>query len=143
MDQVMVALVLAAMLWQAPPTIRVPSGETWTAAIPAVTGPARLVLRPRADYWRRAGSNTLLRIHLNGRVVGLMRDRRTARLVNHAVGDGNLRRFDAGWWPVAFAPSTAARDEIALDVGDLLRADAPNRLVVESRRVPPGDATAL
>jgi hypothetical protein len=128
----MLPVVLAAVLWHAPTAIRVPSGETRTVAIPAVGGAARLVLRARADYWRPAGSNPLLRIVLNGRVVGLMRDRRTPRLAGPRAAAGGLKRFDFGRWRVSQGPVSTARDEIALDVSDLLRPNAPSTLTLES-----------
>ena len=126
----MVALLMAAVLWHAPATIRVPNSEVRTIEMPASSGPARLVLRAHAEYWRAAGSNPLLRLRVNGRVVGHRRDRRTARLSGAAGRDG-LPRFDFGRWRVSQGPTAVAADELALDVSDLLRADAPNVLTVE------------
>ncbi len=130
----MVPLLLAAVLWHAPATMRVPNGESRAFELPAVAGPARLVLRAHAEYWRPAGSNPLLRILVNDQVVGSMRDRRTARLANApssgATKSDELRPFDFGRWRVPQGP--AAADEIALDVSDLLSAGAPARLTVEA-----------
>ena len=148
------ALVLAAVLWQAPGPIRVPNGETRTVDVPPIAAPARLVFRVRADYWRPAGSNPLLRISVDGRPVGLMRDRRTARLVGERERDA-LPRFDFGRWRVPQGP--AGGDEIALDVSDLVApgtpatlafecagpgALGPTPLVVENVRLEAGDAIA-
>ena len=55
-------LLLAAVLWQAPAPLRVPNGEARAIEIPAGSGAGRLVFRARADYWRPAGSNPLLRL---------------------------------------------------------------------------------
>ncbi|OQY67570.1 MAG: hypothetical protein B6D46_05970 [Polyangiaceae bacterium UTPRO1] len=116
------ALFLAAVLWQAPGPIRVPDGETRTVEAPAISGPARLVFRVRADYRRPAGSNPLLRVRVGGRAVGAMRDRRTARLVGDPERDGRPR-FDRGCWRVPQGP--AGGDELALDVSDLVSSRAP------------------
>lgn len=126
----MVPLLLAAILWHAPATIRVPNGESRTLEIPAAAGPARLVLRVHANYWRPAGSNPLLRILLNGHEVGPMRDRRTSRLASGAAGDHGSMRFDFGRWRVSQGPVATARDELALDVSDLLRPDEPTSLTL-------------
>ncbi len=124
------ALLLAAVLWHAPATIRVPNGEVRTVEIPARAGAARLLLRAHAAYWRPAGSNPLLRILVNGRAVGRMRDRRTARLAGEATRAG-LPRFDFGRWRVSQGPTAVAADELALDVSDLLRPDAPTTVTLE------------
>lgn len=128
----MVPLLLAAVLWHAPATIRVPNGEVRTLEIPASTGPARLVLRAHAAYWRPAGSNPLLRIRIDGREVGLMRDRRTARLAGERTRDRGLPRYDFGRWRVSQGPIATASDELALDVSDLLRPGQPTTLTLES-----------
>ncbi|MEO6030152.1 MAG: hypothetical protein ABIR79_25065 [Candidatus Binatia bacterium] len=133
-SQAMVPLLLAAMLWHAPATLRVPNGESRTLELPAVAGPARLVFRAHAEHWRPAGSNPLLRILVNDQAVGLMRDRRTARLASQSTSvparHDALRPFDFGRWRVPQGP--VASDEIAIDVSDLLTPDAPARLTLEA-----------
>ena len=130
----MVPLLLAAVLWHAPAPLRVPNGESRTIALPAVAGPARLVFRAHAEYWRPAGSNPLLRMLVNDQAVGLMRDRRTARLASPSTSgvarSDELRPYDFGRWRVPQGP--VASDEIALDVSDLLTTDAPTRLTLEA-----------
>ena len=51
----MVALLVAAVLWQAPAAMRVPNGERRTIEAPAVTPPARLVFRVRPGTAGRTG----------------------------------------------------------------------------------------
>jgi hypothetical protein len=127
----MVPLLLAAVLWHGPATIRVPNGEVRTLEIPARAGPARLVLRAHAAYWRPAGSNPLLRIVVNGREVGLMRDRRRARLAGEPTRDSGLPRYDFGRWRVTQGPTAVAADQLALDVSDLLRAGEPTTITLD------------
>ncbi len=134
----MVALVLAAVLWQAPAPLRVPNGDTRTVEVPAVTGPARLVLRVHAEYWRHAGSNPLLRILVGGREVGLMRDRRTARIAGDPERADGLARFDFGRWRVPQGPGPG--EELAIDVSDLVSPGVPVRLDFEC--APPGSLGA-
>lgn len=117
------ALLVAAVLWQTPADLRVPNGETRAIEMPAGVTVGRLVFRARADYWRPAGSNPLLRLRVNGRDVGPMRDRRVTRVVSAPAFARDLGRFDFGRWRVAQGPSAAG--EYALDVADLVRADAP------------------
>ncbi len=113
---------MAAVLWQSPAALRVPNGETRVIEIPAgVTG--RLVFRARADHWRPAGSNPLLRLRVNGRDVGPMRDRRVTRVARAPQFGRDLGRFDFGRWRVVQGPRTGG--EYALDVADLVRPDAP------------------
>jgi hypothetical protein len=131
----MVALLVAAVLWHAPAVVRVPNGERRTIEAPAVAGPARLVFRAHADYWRPAGSNPLLRVLVDGREVGLMRDRWTPRLgTPRLAGDperaDGLPRFDFGRWRVSQGPGTG--DELAFDVSDLLPASGPVRVEFEA-----------
>ncbi len=126
----MMALLLAAVLWHAPAPLRVPNGETRTIDAPSVSGPARLVFRVRADYWRPAGSNPLLRILVNGRAVGRMRDRRTARLAGDPERADGLPRFDFGRWRVPQGPGGG--DELALDVSDLVAPGVPVRVAFEA-----------
>lgn len=147
------ALVLATVLWQAPGPLRVPNGESRTVEVPVMSQAARLAFRVRADYWRPAGSNPLLRIFVNGQPVGLMRDRRTARVAGGRERDG-LPLFDFGRWRVPQGP--AGGDEIALDVSDLVAPGrsatvafecappgslGPTPLVIEDVRVEAADAT--
>jgi hypothetical protein len=127
----MVPVVLAAVLWQAAASIRVPNGETRTVELPPVAGAVRLVFRVHADYWRPAGSNHLLRLTLNGRAVTLMRDRRTPRSREAAAGLDGRPRFDFGRWRVSQGREAGARDELALDVSDMTNADRPNVLAFE------------
>jgi len=127
----MLPLLLAAVLWQAPATLRVPNGETRTIELPATTGPARLVLRAHAAHFRPAGSNPFLRVLVNGREVGPMRDRRTARLVGAATRTDGRPRFDFGRWRVSQGPGAVADDELALDVSDLLTPGARTTLALE------------
>ena len=127
----MVPVVLAAVLWQAAASLRVPNGETRTVELPPVAGAARLVFRVHADYWRPAGSNHLLRLTLNGRAVTLMRDRRTPRSREALAGLDGHSRFDFGRWRVSQGRDAGARDELALDVSDLMNADGPNVLALE------------
>lgn len=122
----MVAVLLAAVLWHTQAPIRVPSGETRSVELPAVSGPVRLVFRVHAEYWRPAGSNPLLRLHVDGREVGVMRDRRTARMTERADG---LPRFDLGRWRVPQGPGPG--DELAIDVSDLVSPDVPVRIEFE------------
>lgn len=138
MQRGVVALLLAAVLWQAPEPIRVPNGETRTITMPASAGPARLVFRVHAEYWRPAGSNPLLRLAVNGVEVGPMRDRRvarvgdarrTARIATPARRDG-LAAFDFGRWRVPQGLRPGA--ELAIDVSDLLRAGAPTSVGFEN-----------
>src|SRR5262245_12032456 len=103
----MVALVLAAVLWRAPAPVTVPNGAARTVALPPTTGPARLVLRARADFPRPAGSNPFLALRLNDVALGPMRDRHTAR----GTGD-----YELGRWRIPFAPVSLARTAIVLDV---------------------------
>jgi len=117
-----VALLVAAVLWQSPADLRVPNGETRAIEIPAGVG-GRLVFRARADHWRPAGSNPVLRLRVNGRDVGPMRDRRMTRVARGPSFGRDLGRFDFGRWRVAQGPR--AGGEYALDVGDLMRPDAP------------------
>lgn len=118
-----VALLVAAVLWQSPAALRVPNGETRAIAIPAGVAVGRLVFRARADHWRPAGSNPLLRLRVNGRDVGPMRDRRVTRVARAPALGRDLGRFDFGRWRVAQGPR--ASGEYALDVADLVRSDAP------------------
>ncbi|HEY2389515.1 MAG TPA: hypothetical protein VGK30_21375 [Candidatus Binatia bacterium] len=127
----MLPVVLAAVLWQATTSLRVPNGETRTVELPPIAGAARLVFRVHADYWRAAGSNPLLRLTLNGHAVTLMRDRRTSRSREATAGLDGLARFDFGRWRVSQGRAAGARDALALDVSDLLRADGPNVLAFE------------
>jgi hypothetical protein len=125
-------LVLAAVLWRAPAAVVVPNDATRSVALPPVAAPARLAFQARADYPRFAGSNLFLRVVVNGEAVGLMRDRRTSRLVETpATLDGALRRFAFGRWRVSYGPMFRPRDAVALDVTDLLRADGPNVVAFE------------
>jgi hypothetical protein len=117
-----VALLVAAVLWQSPAALHVPNGDTRAIEIPAgVTG--RLVFRARAHHWRPAGSNPLLRLRVNGRDVGPMRDRRVTRVARAPEFGRDLGRFDFGRWRVAQGPR--AGGEYALDVADLVRSGAP------------------
>jgi hypothetical protein len=126
----MAPLVLAAVLWRAAVPLTVPNGETRTVVLPAVTPPARLAFRVRADYPRFAGSNLFLRLLVNGAEVGLMRDRRTPRLVGTLPVFGpSLQPFEFGRWRVAYGPS--AGRTLVLDVSDLVHADAPNTVAFE------------
>jgi hypothetical protein len=126
----MAPLVLAAALWRAAVPLTVPHGEARVVALPPVPPPARLVFRMRADYPRAAGSNLFLRLLVNGAEVGLMRDRRTSRLVGAAPVFGpSLEPFAFGRWRVAYGPS--AGDALVLDVSDLLRSGAPNEVTFE------------
>jgi len=118
-----VALLVAAVLWQSPAALRVPNGEMRAIEIPAGVAVGRLVFRARADYWRPAGSNPLLRLRVNGRDVGPMRDRRVTRVARAPEFGRDLGRFDFGRWRVAQGPGSGG--DYALDVGDLVRADAP------------------
>jgi hypothetical protein len=118
----MAPLVFAAVLWHASAPLIVPNGEARSVALPAVEPPARLAFRVRADYGRVAGSNLFLRLLVNGHEVGRMRDRRTSRLLSPPSAFGpSLHAFEFGRWRVAYGPITRARDEIVLDVSDLLR----------------------
>jgi hypothetical protein len=117
-----VALLVAAVLWQSPVDLRVANGETRAIEIPAGVG-GRLVFRARADHWRPAGSNPLLRLRVNGRDVGPMRDRRVTRVARAPEFGRDLGRFDFGRWRVAQGPR--ASGAYALDVADLVRPDAP------------------
>jgi hypothetical protein len=127
----MLGVVVAAVLWSAPGPVEVAPGSRVTLTLPPVTRSARLHLAPRlAAPWPQ-GSVPALRIVVNDVALGTMADRRTPRL--HGVGprvDG-LPRFEAGRWRVRFRPVAAADDRLALDVGDVLRADAPNVLRLE------------
>lgn len=117
-----VALLVAAVLWQSPAALRVPNGETRAIEIPAgVAG--RLAFRARADHWRPAGSNPVLRLRVNGRDVGPMRDRRVTRVARAPDFGRDLGRFDFGRWRVA--QGRRASGEYAIDVADLVRPDAP------------------
>lgn len=118
-----VALLLAAVLWQSPAPLHVPNGETRAIEIPADVAVGRLVFRARAGYWRPAGSNPVLRLRVNGRDVGPMRDRRVTRVARAPEFGRDLGRFDFGRWRVAQGPRAAG--DHALDVGDLVRPDAP------------------
>ncbi len=128
----MTPLVLAAVLWRAPASLTVPNDASRSVTLPAVSEPARLAFRARADYPRFAGSNLFLHVLVNGQEAGLMRDRRTSRLVDgSAMFDATLRRFEFGRWRVSYAPSFRPRDGFVLDVSDLLHADAPNVVTLE------------
>lgn len=113
----MLPLLLAAVLWQAPAPLRVPNGETRTVEVPAVMLPARLVFRVRADYWRPAGSNPLLRLRVNGQAVGFMRDRLTPRLTGERV-PVDVSQFEYGRWRVRQGPGPG--DELSIDLTDLM-----------------------
>ena len=132
----MIAVVAAALvLWQAPGALRVANGTAQSLRLPAMAGPARLLFRARADFPRRAGSTFLLGIRSGDREIGPMADRRMPRLVAgdaRAAAHGPVPRFDAGRWRVAFAPAATEADAFALEVGDLLRADAPTILTFTS-----------
>src|SRR5207249_6937431 len=127
--------LLGAVLWRAPAAIEIRPGEARRLEVPAITRPARLILRTRLPAVRPAGSLPALRISLNGSAVGPMRDRRTPRLLNKPLemgpGPFALRWFDLGLWRVAYGPFTTSRDELVLDVADLLRADGANVLALE------------
>ncbi len=144
-----VALLLAAVLWQAPAPLRVPNGEARAITVPAGVDAGRLVFRARADYWRPAGSNPLLRLQVNGVEVGQRRARRTTRVASAPVAWGrDLSPFEFGRWRVVQGPRAGA--PLALDVGDLVRPGAatvvrfdnaatgtlgPTPLVIEDLRV--------
>jgi len=125
----MVALLLAAVLWQAPAAVSVPNGETRTFDVPAVSGPARLVFRVHAEYWRPAGSNPLLRILVNGNELGLMRDRDSARVAGNPKRADGLARYDVGRWRVSQGPGPG--DDLAIDVSDLVSPHAAVRIAFE------------
>ncbi len=123
---------MAAVLWHAPASIRVPNGETRTIearAMAGSSGAGRLVFRVRADYWRPAGSNPLLRVRVNDREVGMMRDRRTARIAAEPERANGLARFDFGRWRVPQGPGGGA--ELAIDVSDLVVPGGPLRIAFE------------
>jgi hypothetical protein len=116
-------LLLAAIL-------SIPNGDARSVTLPAVDPPARLAFRARADYPRRAGSNLFLRLLVNGEEVGLMRDRRTRRLVGAPPVFGpSLKPFDFGRWRIAYGSS--ATTELVLDVSDLVRPGSPNVVTFE------------
>jgi hypothetical protein len=120
------AVVAAVVLWQAPGELRVPNSTSQSVRLPALTGPARLVFRARAEFPRRAGSTYLLGVNVGGREVGPMADRHTSRQSDEATRqERDLPRYDAGRWRVAYAPAASDDDTFALAVGDLLAADAP------------------
>jgi len=128
----MTPLVLAAVLWRASALLTVPNGEARSLVLPVVRPPARLAFRVRADYARFAGSNLFLRLVVNGHEVGLMRDRRTRRLLSTTSAFGpSLPAFEFGRWRVAYGPVTRARDEIILDVSDLLHPTGTNVVTFE------------
>lgn len=144
----MVALVLAAALWQTPGALRIGHAEVRTLTLPPIAGPARLALRARADAPRSEGSHHLLRLRVNGVDVGLMRDRGAMRLVNKPATFVDRRGRVLAWlafrrWRVQYEPATTERDALVLDVSDLLRADGPNTLRLEHGPAPAGVDAAL
>lgn len=127
----MLGVVLAAVLWSAPGPVEVAPGSSATFTLPPVAAPARLHLAPRlAAPWPQ-GSVPALRIVLNDVALGTMADRRTPRLHGAGTQVDGLPRWEAGRWRIRFRPFAGDDDRLALDAGDVLRADAPNVLRLE------------